>query len=158
MQTILDYHLSGDLVSKTNATVSHGGAGKDVRIDQGTVVQGYNSRDKFPKKALSHKSFYSSGKERRGQRPVINLKFLNTIVRIEHFQMEGLPILPDLIQAGDLEDEPLICQMLEDLCLVVNQKKSFVNPTTENETPRIQAMLLNIYFKPKKFRKIQQLA
>ena len=33
-----------------------------------------------------------------GQRPVINLKSLNQFVRIEHFKMEGLHLLPDLLQ------------------------------------------------------------
>jgi len=36
-----------------------------------------------------------------GQRPVINLKGLNSFVKMEHFKMEGLHILPDLIQQGD---------------------------------------------------------
>ena len=33
-----------------------------------------------------------------GQRPVINLKSLNQFVRIEHFKMEGLHLLSDLLQ------------------------------------------------------------
>ena len=36
-----------------------------------------------------------------GQRPVVNLKALNNFVRSEHFKMESLHILPDLIQTGD---------------------------------------------------------
>ena len=36
-----------------------------------------------------------------GQRPVINLKGLNQFVRVEHFKMEGLHLLPDLLQSGD---------------------------------------------------------
>ena len=36
-----------------------------------------------------------------GYRPVINLKCLNQFVRVEHFKMEGLHLLPDLIQQGD---------------------------------------------------------
>ena len=36
-----------------------------------------------------------------GQRPVINLKGLNQFVRTEHFKMEGLHLLPDLLQPGD---------------------------------------------------------
>ena len=36
-----------------------------------------------------------------GQRPVVNLKALNTFVHSEHFKMESLHILPDLIQTGD---------------------------------------------------------
>ena len=33
-----------------------------------------------------------------GQRPDINLKGLNNFVKSEHFKMEGLYVLPDLIQ------------------------------------------------------------
>ena len=36
-----------------------------------------------------------------GRRPVINLKGLNQFVRVEHFKMEGLHLLPDLLQSGD---------------------------------------------------------
>ena len=54
---------------------------------------------------LSKNSFMSQiflvEKKEGGQRPVINLKSLNTFVRTEHFKMEGLHILPDLIQAQD---------------------------------------------------------
>ena len=40
-------------------------------------------------------------KKEGGQRPVINLKSLNSFVKTEHFKMEGLHILPHLIQAND---------------------------------------------------------
>ncbi len=36
-----------------------------------------------------------------GQRPVINLKALNRFIRWEHFQMEGLHMLPDILMADD---------------------------------------------------------
>ena len=36
-------------------------------------------------------------KKRGGQRPVVNLKALNSFVRSENFKMEGLHTLPDLI-------------------------------------------------------------
>ena len=36
-----------------------------------------------------------------GQRPVINLKALNKFVHTEHFKMEGIHILKDLLRAGD---------------------------------------------------------
>ena len=35
------------------------------------------------------------------QRLVINLKDLNNFVKSEHFKMEGIHVLPDLIQQGD---------------------------------------------------------
>ena len=37
-----------------------------------------------------------------GQRPVINLKSLNTFVHTEHFKIEGIHVLKDLLRAGDL--------------------------------------------------------
>ena len=40
-------------------------------------------------------------KKEGGQRPVINLKALNMFVKHEHFKMEGLHTLPDLIQLED---------------------------------------------------------
>ena len=36
-----------------------------------------------------------------GQRPVINLKSLNRFVHTEHFKMEGIHVLRDLLRAGD---------------------------------------------------------
>ena len=34
-------------------------------------------------------------------RPVINLKWLNEWVTTEHFKMEGIPTLRDLLRSGD---------------------------------------------------------
>jgi len=49
--------------------------------------------------------FYSNlflvPKKDGGQRPVINLKALNQFVRKQHFKMEGIPNLKDLLQPGD---------------------------------------------------------
>ena len=36
-----------------------------------------------------------------GQRPVINLKSLNKFVHTEHFKMEGIHVLRDMLRAGD---------------------------------------------------------
>ncbi len=40
-------------------------------------------------------------KKDSGQRPVINLKKLNEYVQTEHFKMEGIHVLKDLLKAGD---------------------------------------------------------
>jgi len=51
---------------------------------------------------LSAESFISpDGKEGRRQRPVINLKCLDSFVNIKHFKMERLHILPHLIQQNN---------------------------------------------------------
>ena len=90
------------LAGKTNATdkLLNRGAGDDLTGDQRTVGQGCNSGDNAVQRGLCLTNF-SGGKKGRGQRPVINLKSLNTFVRVDHFKMEGLHILPDLIQAQD---------------------------------------------------------
>lgn len=40
-------------------------------------------------------------KKDSGQRPVINLKALNEFVHTEHFKMEGIHLLKDLLRKGD---------------------------------------------------------
>ena len=54
---------------------------------------------------LSPQSFVSQiflvEKKDGGQRPVINLKGLNRFVKTKHFKMEGLHLLPDLLQPQD---------------------------------------------------------
>lgn len=51
------------------------------------------------------KGFYSQiflvPKKDGRQRPVINLKRLNQSVKTEHFKMEGIHTLKDLLKAGD---------------------------------------------------------
>ena len=53
----------------------------------------------FPNNFISQ--LFLVEKKGGGQRPVINLKALNSFVRLEHFKMEGFHVLPDLIQTGD---------------------------------------------------------
>ena len=36
-----------------------------------------------------------------GQRPVINLKFLNSFVQPHHFKMEGILVLKDIMKQGN---------------------------------------------------------
>ena len=40
-------------------------------------------------------------KKDRGQRPVINLKFLNSFIPYQHFKMEGMHLIKDLLQEHD---------------------------------------------------------
>ena len=44
---------------------------------------------------------FQAEKKDGGHRPVVNLKCLNQYVKTEHFRMEGLYLLPDLLQAQD---------------------------------------------------------
>ena len=41
------------------------------------------------------------GKKDEGHRPIINLKHLNSFIPYQHFKMEGLHMLKDLLQEGD---------------------------------------------------------
>ena len=59
-----------------------------------------NSGDPSITRQLCVPDFLVEKKDRR-QRPVINLKGLNKFVKMEHFKMEGLHLLPDLLQQGD---------------------------------------------------------
>ena len=78
------------------------------QIDQTLIteeVQELLTKQAIRESQLSPNSFISQlflvEKKGGGQRPVVNLKALNNFVRLEHFKMEGLHILPDLIQTGD---------------------------------------------------------
>ena len=48
-----------------------------------------------------HKQFVSSQKERRQNQPVINLKQLNGFVEYQHFKMEDISVLKDLLRPND---------------------------------------------------------
>ena len=53
-------------------------------------------------------------KKDEGHRPIINLKFLNSFIPYQHFKMEGMHLIKDLLQEHDflikidLKDAPLI--------------------------------------------------
>ena len=64
-------------------------------LSKGAITETRVSTDQFVSQ------LFLVEKKDGGQRPVINLKGLNQYVKVEHFKMEGLHLLPDLIQAGD---------------------------------------------------------
>lgn len=53
-----------------------------------------------------HQGFVSSiflvPKKEGGQRPIVNLRPLNRFIPYEHFKMEGIHMLKDLLRKGDL--------------------------------------------------------
>ena len=53
------------------------------------------------KPARSYLSAFSGPQKGGGQRPVINLKALSRFIRWEYFQMEGLHMLPDVLETRD---------------------------------------------------------
>ena len=52
-----------------------------------------------PEELLSN--LFLVNKKDRGQRPVINLKFLNSFIPYQHFKMEGMHLIKDLLQEHD---------------------------------------------------------
>jgi len=76
------------------------GANKDLTGGWGASGQGCHNRNSTLSTQLCLPTLLG-GEERGDQRPVINLKGLNNFVRMEHFKMEGLHLLPDLIQLAD---------------------------------------------------------
>ena len=68
-------------------------------LSKGAITETRVSTDQFVSQ------LFLVEKKDGGQRPVINLKGLNQYVKVEHFKMEGLHLLPDLIQAGS----PYMC-------------------------------------------------
>ena len=53
----------------------------------------------FSRQFLSN--LFLADKSDRGKRPVINLKNLNSFIPYQHFKMEGLHLMKDLLQDGD---------------------------------------------------------
>ena len=70
---------------------------KEIRelLAKGVVVETTSSQEGFVSQ------IFLVTKKEGGQRPVINLKALNMFVKHEHFKMEELNILPNLIQPED---------------------------------------------------------
>ena len=64
-------------------------------VEKGAVVQTEETRDQFE----SH--LFLTPKKDGSLRPVFNLKNLNKFVRYEHFKMEGIPAVVDMLQPGD---------------------------------------------------------
>ena len=65
---------------------------------EGTDKQRGNCREVTPQSFVSD---FSGGEKGSGQRPVVDLKCLNHYVKTEHFKMEDLHLLPDLLQAQE---------------------------------------------------------
>ena len=64
-------------------------------LSKGAIVETQLTPDSFVSQ------IFLVEKKDGGQRLVINLKALNQLMRVEHFKIEGLHLLPDLLQSGD---------------------------------------------------------
>ena len=92
-------------------------------------------------------------KKDRGQRPVINLKRLNKYVHTEHFKMEGIHVLKDLLQAGDF----MVKVDLKDAYFTVpmhEEDRDFLKFTYENKTYRFNCLPFGLACAPWVFTKI----
>jgi len=77
------------------------GANKDLTGDWGVSAKGAIIKTQLSPLSFVSQLFLVEKKGRGGQRPAINIKGLNNFVTMEHFKMEGLHLLPDLIQLAD---------------------------------------------------------
>jgi len=73
----------------------------NFRGNNQTTTKGGNRGDKICITARVLLKPFSCSQERQGQRLVINLKALNSFVNKEHFKMEGIHTLKDLLRQGD---------------------------------------------------------
>ena len=68
-------------------------------------ITAMQSKQTITKEESRKKGFFSQmflvPKKDGGQRPVVNLKRLNSFVKTEHFKMEGIHMLKDLLRPGD---------------------------------------------------------
>jgi len=64
-------------------------------LDKGTIVETQHTPQNFVSQ------IFLVEKEDGERRPLINLKGLNKFMKTEHFKMEGLHLLPDLLQPQD---------------------------------------------------------
>ena len=84
--------------TNTNPIPSKSGSSGETR-QQSFLKMGLYARQPPKRQGLSDIFFLSP--KGGGQRPVINLKALNRFIRWEHFQMEGLHMLPDMLTSNN---------------------------------------------------------
>ena len=63
-------------------------------LEKGAIREAIHCKDQF----VSHLLLVLKD---GGQRPVINLKELNTLIPYKHFKMEGLHLLKEMLEQGD---------------------------------------------------------
>ena len=88
--TSVTYTTSNRSVTRETCSGDTGGSG--------IAIQGSNSGEYTISNEFYLPDLPGRKKGGGGQRPVINLRALNQYVRVEHFKMEGLHLVPDLLQ------------------------------------------------------------
>ena len=103
---------SPDHLSPSNWWVQRGASPHNQGSDR-AAIQGHSLGGTTTARELCVLDFPRRKERWWPQRPVVNLKCLNQLMRIEHFKKKGLNLLPDLIQPGhwmiklDLKDASL---------------------------------------------------
>ena len=72
-----------------------------IRSDVGELLRKGATVELTTPSAGFYSTLFLVPKKDGGQRPVINLKALNQFVRAQHFKMEGIHTLKDLLKPGD---------------------------------------------------------
>ena len=83
-------------------------------LEKGDIKKAIHCEDQF----TSH--LFLVSKKDGGQRPLINLKDLNTFIPYKHFRMKGLHLLKEILKQGDY-----LCELnLEDafFCVPLNKQ------------------------------------
>ena len=114
---------------------------------QGAIVESQVS----PRNFVSQ--IFLMEKKGGGQRPVITLKNFNHFMKVEHFKMEGLYLLPDLLQSQDW----MIKMDLKDAYLQVPIHPDYQHLLTfqwEEETYRFQCLPFSLSAAPRVFTKL----
>jgi len=116
-------------------------------LTKGAIVETIDS----PRNYLSQ--IFLVEKKDGGQRPVINLKGLNQFVKTEHFKMEGLHLLPDLLQSQDW----LVKMDLKDAYLQVPVHPDYQHLLSfqwEGKTYKFQCLPFGLSAAPRVFTKL----
>lgn len=74
---------------------------EDLTRDQGHGSKGCNMPSYQPLYTRFFSRIFLITKKDGGSRPVINLRPLNQYIRYQHFKMEGMHVVRDLLQSGD---------------------------------------------------------
>jgi len=157
LQTVAGYHLELTQ-TPTQVRVPHQiRCSPESKSQKTSEVQELLSKGAVVETQVSPRNFVSQiflvEKKDGGQRPVINLKGLNHFVKAEHFKMEGLHLLPDLLQS----EEWMVKMDLKDAYLQVPihpDYQHFLAFQWEEKTYRFQCLPFGLSAAPRVFTKL----
>ena len=116
-------------------------------LEKGAIREAIHCKDQF----VSH--LFLVSKKDGGQRPVINLKELNTFLPYKHFKMEGLHLLKEILERGDY-----LCKLdLRDayFCVPLNkQSRKYVRLEWEGSLYEFFCLCFGLGLAPRLFTKL----